>query len=266
MLDPNALDHSVIIKNAQVYISENNLDTFVLQLIPNPGLDTFFWNYKSKMEYPLSGHTYKIIVKAPGKPTVTATTTIPNVVNIQRVDTSRIILNNVEYLQSNIEIACDISFTDPPNEKNYYLLYVYLRHDSIISVSNGSCGSINFICNDPIVEENINNGSEKFGIAFSDKSINGKQYRLRVILSGNDIGQPFWNNDIPILPTHKATLYFRLYSITEDYFKYIHTLNLFLENYNNPLGIPTQVYSNVTGGYGIFAGAAVSSDSIVFKY
>ena len=72
-------------------------------------------------------------------------------------------------------------------------------------------------------------------------------------------------NGIP-LPDHKKTIYLRLYSITEEYFRYIQTLNLFEKDFGDPLTNPVQVFSNVTGGFGIFAGAAVSSDSIVFNY
>jgi hypothetical protein len=72
-------------------------------------------------------------------------------------------------------------------------------------------------------------------------------------------------NGIP-LPDHKKTIYLRLYSITEECFRYIQTLNLFEKDFGDPLTNPVQVFSNVTGGFGIFAGAAVSSDSIVFNY
>ncbi|NJO70129.1 MAG: DUF4249 family protein [Bacteroidetes bacterium] len=153
-----------------------------------------------------------------------------------------------------------MQFNDPKNEQNYYLFNVYRGVDDFQRTN------MEFICNDPVAEEEeLNHGTIKFGVAFSDKAINGKQHRITVTLDGKTLACPFWNDNSPF-PSHKTTLYFRLYSITEDYFKYIQTLNLFLKNHKNPLAEPTQVYSNITGGYGIFAGAAVSSDSIVFKY
>jgi hypothetical protein len=61
-------------------------------------------------------------------------------------------------------------------------------------------------------------------------------------------------------------VYLRLYNITEEYYQYIQTLNLFLKNYKNPLAEPTQVFSNINGGYGILGGAGVSTDSVIFRY
>ena len=73
----------------------------------------------------------------------------------------------------------------------------------------------------------------------------------------------------PYIPGNEPqikTFYFRLYSISSEFFNYIHTLNLYNKNYGNPLADPVITYSNITGGYGIFSGAAVSSDSIVWNY
>lgn len=256
-----------LIKNAHVYFYQNNelIDSlFYINHFFNFGVTIYVpTNYWSKRVYPIPGKEYKILVKAPGLPDATSTITIPKMVKIEKIDTSRITLSKVELWQSNIRFLCNITFADPVNEKNYYLLYIY----SYPNISDNYPLNIAFACDDPVVEEKLNQGTMMEGVAFSDKSINGQIYSLSVLLDGKEIGRPFMYNDDPnLLQFHKTTLYFRLYSITENYFKYIQTLNLFYKNYKNPLASPTQVYSNITGGYGIFAGAAVSSDSIVFHY
>lgn len=235
--------------DAKAVIYENN--TFLDSLILNysykyfPFYYYFLNNYHSKLFYPKPGHQYKIKVDAPGKPEATAITTIPNIVKIERIDTSRVIISN-PWWKSNVDMVFDIVFNDPANEKNYYLIFM----------PGGQFSSFQ----DPAIEEHLNVG----GIAFSDKTFNGKQHLTRLIINGKDIGYPFMY-DVQHPPYPKTVLYFKLYSITEDYFKYIQTLNLFIKNCNNPLDAPSQVYSNVQGGYGIFAGAAVSCDSIVFQ-
>ncbi len=238
------------ITNAKAVIYENN--TFLDSLSYNysykyhSSAGYLLYNYSSKLFYPKPGYQYKIKVDAFGKPEVTAITTIPNIVKIVRVDTSRVIISNPWY-ESNVDMIFDIVFNDPANEQNYYLIFM---------PTNGQV-------QDPAIEEYLYSGSILAGFAFSDKTFNGKPHVSRLIINGKDIGYPFWDYGGTYTPVKKV-LYFKLYSITEDYFKYIQSLNLYYTNYNNPLAEPTQVFSNIQEGYGIFEGAGVSCDSIVF--
>jgi len=259
------------ISNVQAYIYENDRCVDSLKYYNDKFRNqTEYYqiplNYRSFSLLAEAGKEYKIIVKAKGFPDVSATTKIPNLVKIDKVDTTKIILEGTfEYWESNTRIKCDVEFTDPTDEKNYYMLYVYLKSNDF------PAQQITFECNDPIVEENLDHGSIPIGVAFSDKSINGRKYKLPITLNAKDIGWPLYSlpsppppSGYPLTTPYKTTVYFKLYSITEDYFKYIRTLRLFLKNYGDPLAEPTEVYSNITGGYGIFAGAAVSTDSIVY--
>jgi hypothetical protein len=218
-------------------------------------------NYWSKCIFPLPGKDYKIVVKAPGLPDATAFTTIPNIVRIERIDTSRIILLDSlsGYKPSNVCLICNIEFTDPGNEPNYYLFNVW-------KIPGNGAYDMGFDSQDPIIEVKIPciGSSRLEGIAFTDKIINGQKYDLTVKIYGANIGKPFWNGDSP--DNHKKAIYFKLSSITEECFKYIQTLRLYNQEYGNPLTNPVILYSNINGGYGIFTGAAVSEDSVVFHY
>ena len=115
------------IDNAKVEIfeNENYLDSLIyIDLRWSPSLTNSYLipnNYRSKTFFPSTGKQYQIRIKAPKKPDAIAITTIPNLVKIEKVDTTRIILTNVDYWQSKIKFACNIFFTDPAGEKNYYL-------------------------------------------------------------------------------------------------------------------------------------------------
>jgi len=211
-------------------------------------------NYKSNNTYPLPGYEYKIIVKRAGFPDATSTTKIPRLVKIERIDTSRIggFLN------------CGIEFTDPPGDKNYYLFNIIMIQKLPFSRRYLAFDSL-----DPIIEEELcsNSGSgssisrvyDKFGFAFSDKLIDGKKYSLNVSFKCSY----YWNDLRNPSPRTSYVYYFRLISVTEEYYRFIQTLNLYNASYSNPLAEPVMVYSNVSGGYGIFAGATVSTDSII---
>lgn len=237
------------ITNARALIYENGifLDSltygFTYGYSPN--------NYHSKRFYPKPGHQYEIKVDAPDKPEATAMTTIPGIVNIERIDTTRVILTNPELGASNIDMVFDVVFTDPANEQNYYLFF---------TPGNPQYSTFQ----DPTAEENLYSGSEQLGIAFSDQGFNGMQHHIMLTINGKGIGYPFWDSNL-YPPNSKTVLYFKLYSITEDYYNYIQTYILYQQNYNNPLADPSQVFSNVQGGYGIFGGAGVSCDSIIFQ-
>jgi hypothetical protein len=254
-----------LLSNAQAFVYENNTLVDSLQnsqdIYINLGLDIYVpSNYRSKAGLPLSGHEYEIRVNSPGLPEASASVIIPGKVKIDHLDTSLVKLSGTfQEWESNIRLYCDIAFTDPENEKNFYLLYVYRKPSFSSNTSN-----MVFSCQDPVVEEYLNHGTMMEGVAFSDKSINGQKHLLRVTLNGKDIGKPFFNDDFR--ESHRKIVYFRLYNITEAYYQYIQTLNLFLRNYKNPLTEPTQVFSNIDGGYGILGGAAVSVDSIIFSY
>jgi hypothetical protein len=214
-------------------------------------------NYLSKLFYPLSGSEYKIIVKKEGYPDATATTIIPDLVKIEKIDTSRTIVApgfGHDYL-----LNCKIEFADPGFQSNYYLINV-IKFDSLSGVKS----YMSFDCNDPVVEEELGSNemiSEvlKFGYAFSDKLIDGKKYSLNISFNG----RYYYYDPYNPVPRNSYVYYIRLYSITEEYFKFIQTLNLFNATYDDPLTEPVSVYSNVSGGYGIFSGAAVSTDSII---
>lgn len=228
-----------------------------------------FGNYRSSNVYPLPGREYKIVAKGSGLPEATAITTIPDLVRIERVDTSLIILAPGSYYQLNLGVKFQLEFSDPPNVPNYYLFRMYMNtywdlYDNAYVPYRSE--TIEFTCQDPIVEEKLNCIQGMQAVAFSDIVINGQSHNLDVILKAESIREPFMEGPFGSYTTHRKTVYLKLYSITEEYFRYIQTLMLYSKNYSNPLADPVLMYSNVSGGFGMFSGAAVSTDSIVFRF
>lgn len=256
--------------NAKAYFYQGNSCIDSLHLVSRqPYMGNLFYpsNYRSKSLFPDPGKEYSVIVKAPGYPDATASTVIPERVQINKLDTSRIIVGPDPYhpYLKNVLFLCNINFSDPANETNYYMFSVSRNYYL------GQTGFY-FYTQDPIVEEKLGNeANEPYAIAFSDKAINGRNYNLRISVYGVDFGMPFLDDrgttdGVPDSTDHKKVISFRLYSITEDYYKYIQTFNQYKKNYGNPLTEPVMIYSNISGGYGIFGAAAVSTDSLVFLY
>lgn len=229
-----------------------------------------FGNYRSVKEYPSVGKEYKIVAKGRDLPEATAKTIIPDMVGIEGVDTSRIILAPGTYYEFNTGLLCRIEFSDPSDKMNYYLLRIrlntYWRPYNNYYIPYRS-EDMYFYCTDPIIEEKLYNINGLLAVSLSDKIINGQKHKLDIVIKGESIGEPLIDIDFSTssYTEHHKTLYIKLYSITEEFFRYIQTLQLYSRNYSNPLAEPVLMESNVTGGYGMFSGASVSTDSIVFN-
>jgi hypothetical protein len=219
-------------------------------------------NYWSKNVKPEPGKEYRIDVKMPGLPQAGATTKIPEKVVIEHVDTSHVILAPGSFVESNKGLLCKIGFRDPKGVSNYYLLDIRRKPIGLNYVT----GNEYFNSQDPILEEKFTAGAYGHigfeGIAFSDKLIDGQNYDLSIVINGDLIGKPIVNDP----ENYTEVIYFRLSSITEEYFEHIHTLVLAGRNYGDPMAEPVIVYSNVIGGYGMFSGAFVSTYSLNLKH
>jgi len=257
------------INNVKVlFYSENGLiDSLVPKYHPNDRYFFYQSNYWSKKVFPQAGKEYQIVVKAPGYPNATANIVVPNLVKIENLDTSRFIVPPDPYYPylSNVRFKCMVTFTDPPNDLNYYLIRVskITYREWWIERSD-----IRIDTQDPLVEQKLSNYDDVYTIAFSDKVVNGEKYSLQFIIDADEIGMPFWENsgsfDGKPIAFYKTVVYFKLYSISKEFYRYIETLNLYNKNYGNPLTDPVAVYSNINNGYGIFGAASVSCDSLVF--
>jgi hypothetical protein len=243
--------------NVDVKVLKNNLLTDSLYHMQFYYYDTWMvfngGNYKSKSIFPQTDNQYTIIAKSNNLPEAVATTVIPKIVRIEKVDTVGIILPQGSFNNSNKAYICKIKFNDPGEETNFYLLNIREMMSKNYASPNNS---LDFSCDDPIVEEKLFSGEKNEGIAFSDKLINGQSHILNIIIKKEVIGN--------YTAIDKQTVCFRLYSITEEYFQYIKNLNLYSKNYGNPLADPVMLYSNVSGGYGMFSGAGISSYSVIF--
>jgi len=253
------LDSSTLVltdlKDAEVNIYQNQICIDSLNYFFYGGFDYYdHWevfipgNYRSRHIMVQAGDEYGITVRAPGFPEATANTNIPEIVEIEQIDTSGIILPQGEFFSDNRGIICNIRFTDPSNADNYYLFNT-CKIPSVVPFHN----YIEFSSQDPVIEE-ILCGFDQEGVAFSDKVINGQTHTLTIMIKRESIDM--------IQSEDEFSISFRLYSITEEYFRYIRTLNLYSKNFGNPLADPVMMFSNVTGGYGMFTGASVSSASI----
>jgi len=121
----------------------------------------------------------------------------------------------------------DIYFSDPPGEENfYYISGVYMSQFSTFYFSL----------------ESLEPGSETYnrGVIIRDKTFDGEDVRLRLLLSSNFSG----------FDPQYFELNFR--SVTSDFYSHVQSVERYENSIDNPFVTPAQLYSNVDGGLGIF--------------
>lgn len=185
---------------------------------------------------PLIGRLYTIQVKVNNEINLEATSHIPRGVPIQAVEVDSSHFD----LEKHIEVA--IIFNDPIQEVNYYQVKILKR----INSGQGD-EAIYFSPLDPSLQNEFSRGNS---LVLSDKQFDGKEYKLqlRVGGSGNSVASP-----VRVV----------LETISQEYYKYVYSKNLQNNAKGDPFAQPTQIFSNVENGLGIFAG--YSSSVVVLK-
>jgi hypothetical protein len=194
---------------------------------------------------------YSCIVNIPGYSEVKCSCKIP-----QKTEILEISHANLAYIddEGTIFPSVTIKFKNNPDTLLYFEIVIKnLRYDSYLEENDYFNASLVGV-EDPVI---INEG---LPIAvFSNKIISGNDYTMT--LNYHTMGAS-WNlsNLYPIIV--------ELRSVNYEYYKYTQALYLYEEQLNNESIdgriIPLSVYSNVEGGFGIFAGYATYATDTIF--
>jgi hypothetical protein len=179
---------------------------------------------------PVAGKAYEIQVNSPRYGKVSAHSVVPSVVEI----------TDFEIVMQGTALGSQargvIRFPDPPNEKNYYQILAHWQYRG----SQFPPQVVQVYSEDPAVsiKDEFGNTIYDFynGFVFSDTWIDGQEAELNFRCG----------------PEEKLIITLR--SITEDMFLYQKTLMLQRYFELDPFSQSIRVHSNVSEGYGIFAG------------
>lgn len=244
-------DDFKFIAGAKVEIVDQNNQVIDLTYIGNG----VYKNLNNKSPQP--NQTYMISAKAPGFDDVSASAVLPKAVPIASVDTVTV------SPQGYPEYKIDITFTDPPNEKNYYSLEIIYSDTRVFNPNTEFADT--FSVTYPLYFYNNDNGFTETwiygldGFYFSDDFFTGSQTRL-TFFSEKPYGfnSPFeevLNMDIVIL----------LKSVSEEVYLYQRSLTSQQQTNFDPFAQPVQVYNNINQGFGIFGGVSQSSYTLKIK-
>jgi hypothetical protein len=202
------------------------------------------------MQGPMPGETYSIEVSVPGHESVYAETHIPEKVSIEDV-----VIERIGYFDESglVYSKLTITFTDPPIEENHYEIVVTSIGQEYATNSYSMLSTYEtFIVNEPHYPDEIRlDLHNPKRLLFNDREITGKQVEIDFYyLAGQrGGGVHLLTNDI---------IGVQLRNVSREYYNYQSTMMHSAFNREADifygLGEPLNVISNVTNGFGIFAG------------
>lgn len=237
------------ISNAKILLYED--DVFIKELV-----SLGHGNYSSQEKVKINSN-YKIIINSDNQK-IEANTDIPSKPNfdiVSIIDSAGINEYGEYYNRAIIRI------NDNLNENNYYeLIFKSISISPFDKYDTTICYSL--IHSDDIVIKNEAIFDLREYLNFSDSLFNGQSKQFSVDYYQ---GVNYNYNYNGILPYGTYKFLIILNSTTKEYYKYKKAL--YLHNLNSQGGIwsndPTELYSNIKGGLGIFAGYATTiSDTI----
>ena len=255
--DPLAVDYDIIpVEDATVSIYQNDL--FAANLTHdgdgNYSIDPGTLNAQP-------GDVLRMEVSAPGRTSVNATTTIPDLVPIESVEITDTIFETVSYsyidslgnyytvdtLVPHYELQ--IKFHDAEGDDFYSL---EIRYEDAYS-EIGAC----FTTDDPVFTID---GSYGFDPGDSDHNVTicGEVYFTDATF---DNSEKIMTVSVLEISTEFITdpkFIFTLSHISKDYYSYNSSMQLQFQHNGDPFSEPVPVYSNIVNGFGIFGGLSAS--------
>jgi len=262
ILDTNAIVH---LPDAVVKLYVNGV---FIQDLTSSGEGYFVSNL-----FPELDKEYSLTVDYPGLTSVHTQCLIKKSGSINSVDTLReTVINDWGYdIDTITTMKFDILFNDNGATNDFYFLaisslqpiYEYLGKDTILTGYHQVPEY--FDSQDLVFRSNTNNFSIEGlpGRVFSDELFNGNNYEIQLEMYLSKYADIYVSEQNALDST---MFYIRLYTVNQDFFRFVNSYNLNQSSEYDPFAQPVQIFSNVENGLGLFSGYTVDIDSLMIEY
>lgn len=195
-----------------------------------------------------SGHTFEVEARYGDMAAVNASTSIPRPIRAHTIPQP---LNESIMVDGNPLDRLVVQIDDNGNSQNYYGLEILAYKPG----SGEAAQKIEFFSNEKVFAENLVVASGQHsqgvyyrpenGVYFSNAKFKGRNEQFDVYVD-------------PVYLGSQYQLQLRVLTLSKDYFDFAVSYQKQKQNANNPFAEPTQVYNNIEGGLGIFAGYSVT--------
>lgn len=202
-------------------------------------------SYKASVAMPKTAHDYTVQVSAPNYTAVSSLNTIPRKVEVVDAAMENQVVNGTK-----VEADLVFDFQDESSEMNYYHVVLYrpmLKYNAATNTYEvGEYIKQDFELRDLNATENYNDG-----YIFTDADFNGQKKELRLSLN------TYYDSNAAAVD-HVLV---ELRSVSKDYYLYHKSFSEQHFNFDNRI---IDVHTNVTNGYGIFAGYHSDTETVSF--
>ena len=232
--------------NASVFIEDDNGN--IIDVLAHDTNGFYIGNTT-----PQANFNYNLSIIHPTLDDITSRNEVPSIINLIGIDTATSYSNGEKYLD------LTVNFEDPGSASNYYLVETYViglgleieNGDTLESEIDTSRAFM--LLNDEVFQDGGSPWKDQ-GL-FNDLLFNGQTKSLEISIPNNEWN---WGEAGFVYSYRYIGLRFYLYNISQDYYYYRRSLELYNQTNGNPFAQPVQVFSNIQNGFGIFAGAQVN--------
>lgn len=247
--------------------------------------------YRAANAYPEAGSFYTIRVEHPDYSTLVASSQVPSPPQIISASLDVLDVRQDPSLSSNkVAYGLTLRLDDPP-ENNFYSLSLILRYEQFGAIDiNGNDSLllketdllVSIQSDNPVVDNVFGNYRDE--LLFRDVSFNGQQYEMKIYGAfevddprylqlfgeGAALNENAYDKEGNIVRqagdiVGLNTLNVILRNTTEEYYNYNYTRDLQASVENNPFAQPVQVFDNIEGGLGVFAGYNQVEKQVTFR-
>lgn len=237
-----------VIDDAHVEICVGN--QLVETILPTSTSTSSKGRFLSKIITPETREVYTLKIEVPGVESITASSSIPEPVEISHAAVGAINgfePNEGEFFQE-FDVRLSLQFSDPEGEENYYQVNFYQEIEA--RSNSGGSNAIKEIIPSygySLIDERLTNNFNLVdgGLLFKDFTFNGTAQDF--------VFQPLFRyNFVNYKKPEKIIIQLR--SVSEEYYQYYTSVYRQQSQGNVPFTDPVDIYSNINGGHGIFAG------------
>ncbi|WP_421799971.1 DUF4249 domain-containing protein [Haliscomenobacter sp.] len=241
------------INYATVEIWESGLLLEKLYLNDTRELKTPF--YTSELLKPRIGVDYTVKVSAKGFRSVTATSRIPESVNLDSVKIEKLsaVPDDPGYVRYNFDLS--IYFTDPRLERNFYHVNVFQKNVVVQKDGVEQVEQIKKLTFSSGINSNYIVANYDGGFLIEDKPIDGNAIRIPVPISIR----------MPAGVQNLDEMIVELRSVSEEYYLFHSTVSRQQNNSDQPFSDPVVLFNNIRNGQGVFAGYSQAEKIVSLK-